>query len=97
MNTLETILAKHAEAAPTITAMQTYSLELFNLSVKYIEEKVLESGAELFKRTLVAVLDPTKTPRSTDAALEALKSQWPGAKLEVVHDVNSNQFYVFAV
>lgn len=94
--TLQDILDKHAEIVPVMEKVKTYSVEVYNLHVKFIQEELAKAGANTFKRTLVSVLDPAATPRTTEATLEALRQQWPEAKLDAVQDNLTNKFYVFA-
>lgn len=98
MNTLEKILSAHAEIVPTMEQMKTYSVNVFNLCSTYIREQLSTlPKLNMYARTLVATLDPAETPRTAEATVEALRTSWPDAEIEVVFDRVSNKYFVFVV
>lgn len=96
MTTLEKILSAHADAQPQMLAMKEYSINVFNLCCEYIAEQVNSlPQCNIIRRSLAAVLDPSETPRSAEAKIEALRTQWPEARFDAVFDQLTGKTYIF--
>lgn len=79
-----------------MVALKEYSVEVFNLSAEYIAEQVNAlPQVNVIRRSHVATLDPSDSPRSTEAKVESLKSQWPDARFDAVFDHLSGQTFIF--
>lgn len=96
MTTLEKILTAHGEAQPHMQALKEYSVNVANLCCEYIAEQVNTlTQCNIIRRSLAAVLDPSETPRSAEAKVEALRSQWPEARFDAVFDQVTGKVYIF--